>query len=261
MGEQLKRIKELQAQLDNEKRIQEDHQRELERRNNVITELQQDLALAKRHSTRLENQIKSLEENSTRKNELIAMYESFKAFDNETIDSLRNEVDKANTRIRELELNTTPLSPPPTPSLVIDEAPAPHSEATQTPNNEESGVPTQGTSNEPTMCTTTTSTTIAQEDKQTTAQPHKKLKLTDEVTHDNCYIHSLKFRTQGPMFVVTFEEGQKPKEFHARMICEKYKQQAATFINSKKESRGGKQIETIKKKNIDYLIELINKEQ
>lgn len=62
------------------------------------------------------------------------------------------------------------------------------------------------------------------------------------------------------MFVVSFKENEKPKEYHAREICEKFRAQAAAFINGKKDSRGGKQIKTIKEKKIDYLIDLLNKE-
>lgn len=223
MSQALDRIKELQAELEKIKRIREDEHREQVRKTGIIRELQENIVNLKKRNERLEKQIQNLEESSRQKDDILRMMENFKEFDNNTIDNLRDELDKAQISIKELRYDKPP-TPPATPA--------------------------------PTVCC---NCSPDDRDKQTEPK-RKKQKFTPKENEKISKIVALKFRSQGPMILIQLEGAEKPKEIHAEDAVAHFKDLVKEFLNSKKNSRKGRQIQTIKEKRIECLLQLLDED-
>lgn len=86
----------------------------------------------------------------------------------------------------------------------------------------------------------------------------KRMRFTPDTTVRDIRIHELKFRSNNrTMFRCSLGEDGPTKEYHVSDIANNFPEQTKEFLASKMKFRKGKQIATIKERDIPCLIEIL----
>lgn len=190
---------------------------ELGKRDVVSNDLRQKLREAEAKLKKLEDE----RANQTLSSELLEQKDAIISFQDEKILDLEN-------RIKELQETTTTVAPATPPQTPI--------EPEATPRARKRGQTTTGSS---------------------TKGIAKRKKFHPSSSQTKPVITNIVFRSQGPMLIVKWsEEDNTSQEIHAEDMVEEFKQEVGDFLKGLKEKKSRK-IETITKKNLPYLIELM----